>query len=74
MLHAYRGTMASETTIIRVSRATREELRQLARRRQQTAAETVAHAVRLLRQDEIGRDLAAPLTDEETTWLRADAG
>lgn len=64
----------SETTTIRVSRATRDELRQVAQRRQLTVAETVAQAVRLLRQDGIGRDLASPLTDEETSWLDADAG
>ena len=63
-----------ETTTIRVSRATRDELRHLARSRHLTVAETVARAVRLLRQDELGRDLAAPLTDEEVSWLDADAG
>lgn len=64
----------SETTTIRVSRATRDELRQLAQHRHLTVAEIVARAVRLLRQDEIGRDLASPLTDEEVSWLDADAG
>ena len=63
----------SETTTIRVSRETREELRQFASRRQQTVAETVARAIRLLRQDEIGRELAQPLSDEEDSWLDADA-
>lgn len=64
----------SETTTIRVSRSTRDQLRQLAHERRLTVAETVAQAVRLLRQDEIGRSLAAPLTDEEVAWLDADAG
>lgn len=64
----------SDTTTIRVSRATRDQLRRAAQERHQTVAETVAQAVRLLRQDEIGRDLAAPLTDEEVAWLDADAG
>lgn len=64
----------TETTTIRVSRVTREELRDLAARRQQTVAETVSQAVRLLRQDDMGRDLAVPLTDEEESWLDADAG
>ncbi len=64
----------SETTTIRVSRSTRDQLRQLAHERRLTVAEMVAQAVRLLRQDEIGRSLAAPLTDEEVAWLDADAG
>ena len=64
----------SDTTTIRVSRSTRDQLRRAAQERHQTVAETVAQAVRLLRQDEIGRDLSAPLTDEEVAWLDADAG
>ena len=36
--------------------------------------ETVAHALRVLRQDAIGRDLAIPLAEDETAWLDADAG
>ncbi|GAB3499702.1 hypothetical protein [Flexivirga sp.] len=64
----------SDTTTIRISRQTRDELRQLATERHQTVADTVSRAVRLLHQDDIGRDLAAPLTDEETSWLDADAG
>jgi hypothetical protein len=64
----------TDTTTIRISRATHDELKQLASDRHQTVAETVARAVRLLRQDRIGRDLAEPLTDEEVDWLDADAG
>lgn len=64
----------SDTTTIRISRTTQQELRQLANERHRTVADTVARAVRLLHQDDIGRDLAAPLTDEEISWLDADAG
>lgn len=64
----------TDTTTIRISRATRDELNRLARDRHQTVAETVSRAVRLLRQDEIGRELASPLTEEEVRWLDADAG
>ena len=64
----------ADTTTIRISRSTHEEIKQLARGRHRTVAETVSRAVRLLRQDEIGRDLAAPLTDEELSWLDAEAG
>lgn len=63
-----------ETTTIRVTRQTQEDLRKLATDRHQTVADTVARAVVLLQQEIIGRDLATPLTDEEATWLDADAG
>lgn len=63
-----------DTTTIRISRATHDELRRLANERHQTVADTVSRAVQLLRQDDIGRDLAAPLTGEEISWLDADAG
>lgn len=64
----------TDTTTIRINRTTHDELRRLAKERHQTVADTVSRAVRLLQQDDIGRDLAAPLTDEESTWLNADAG
>lgn len=64
----------SDTTTIRISRTTHEELRQLAHEGHQTVADTVSRAVRLLRQEEMGRALAAPLTDDEVSWLDADAG
>jgi len=64
----------SDTTTIRISRTTHDELRRLAKGRHQTVADTVSRAVRLLLQDDIGHDLTAPLTDEETGWLNADAG
>lgn len=64
----------TDTTTIRISRITHEELRQLATDRHQTVADTVARAVRLLQQDDIGHQMAAPLTDEEVAWLDADAG
>jgi hypothetical protein len=64
----------SDTTTIRINRSTHDELRRLAKERHQTVADTVSRAIRLLHQDDIGRDLAAPLTDEESSWLDADAG
>lgn len=70
---SYRGVM-SDTTTIRINRSTHDELRQLAKGRHQTVADTVSRAIRLLHQDDIGRDLAVPLTDEESSWLDADAG
>lgn len=64
----------SDTTTIRVARSTRHVLRELAERRGETVTNTVDRAVRLLEQEMIGADLAAPLRDDEIAWLDADAG
>lgn len=64
----------ADTTTIRISRETHQELTRLARIRGQTVAVTVSRVMRLLRQDQLGRDLATPLSDEEMRWLGADAG
>jgi len=64
----------ADTTTIRVSRKTHARVTRLAAERNETIDETVARAVRVLRQEAIGRDLAVPLTDDETAWLDADAG
>jgi predicted HicB family RNase H-like nuclease len=62
----------SGTTTVRVDRPTHEALKRLARERGATVAETVAAAVRLLRQDQMGAELAQPLSGEEREWLDAD--
>ena len=64
----------SDTTTIRVSRDTHATLTRLAAERRETIDETVRRALRALRQDAMGRDLAVPLTEDETAWLDADAG
>lgn len=64
----------SETTTIRVDRSTHQELRRLSARDHTSISETVARAVRALRQDEMGRQLAAEPTDDEHVWLDADLG
>lgn len=64
----------SETTTVRVDRATHEELKRLARERRSTVAETIARAVRVLQQEEMGQDLARPLGDDESIWLDAELG
>lgn len=64
----------SDTTTVRVDRATHEELRRLAREREITVSEAVARGVRLLRQEQMGQQLAEPLTDAERDWLDADLG
>jgi predicted transcriptional regulator len=72
-LHGYSGGMSDSTTI-RVDRATHEELRRLAERDRVTVTETVARAVRALRQDEMGRQLAGELGEDEGAWLDAGLG
>jgi predicted transcriptional regulator len=63
-----------ETTTIRIDRATHEELKRLAEERHSTVAATVSRGVRLLRQEQVGQQLSAPLADEERAWLDADLG
>ncbi len=67
------GAMA-ETTTIRISRVTHARVTRLAAQRHETIDETVSNAIRALRQDAMGRDLATDLTDDEVAWLDADAG
>lgn len=62
------------STSVRVDRDTHEELKKLARDLGTTVGEAVAIATRRLRQQRIGRDLSAPLTEDETSWLDADLG
>lgn len=64
----------SNTTTIRVSRATRDALNSLAARRGEPLTDTASRATRLLEQETIGRDLSAPLREDELAWLDADAG
>ena len=62
------------STSVRIDRATHEELKRLADKLGKTVGETVALAIRRLRQERIGRELTAPLTREDTEWLDADFG
>ena len=64
----------ADTTTIRVSRETHARVARLAAERHETIDETVSRALRALRQDAMGRDLAKQLTDDEPVWLDADAG
>lgn len=64
----------NETTTVRVDRATHDELKRLARERGSTGSETVAQAVRVLRQEQMGQDLARPLARDESQWLNAGLG
>lgn len=64
----------AETTTIRISRETHARVTRLAAERHETIDQTVSSAIRALRQDAMGRDLAAEVTDDEAAWLDADAG
>jgi antitoxin component of RelBE/YafQ-DinJ toxin-antitoxin module len=62
------------STSVRIDRETHEELKRLARDLGTTVGEAVAIAARRLRQERIGQELTAPLTEDETIWLDADLG
>lgn len=62
------------STSVRIDSETHEELKRLAARMDTTVGRTVTLAVRALRQERMGAQLSAPLTDDETTWLDADGG
>lgn len=64
----------SDTTTIRVTRAARDAFNNLAAKRGESLIDTVSRAARLLEQETIGRDLSAPLRDDELAWLDADVG
>ncbi len=53
---------------------THQEIKKLASTLGATVGDTVALAVRRLRQELIGNDLRGGLTDDETRWLDADLG
>lgn len=63
-----------QSTSVRIDTATHEELKRLASELGTTVGDTVALAVRRLRQEQIGKQLRAPLTSQETQWLDAELG
>ena len=60
------------STRIQIDVSTHRELKKLAVALGATVGDTVALAVRRLRQDQIGADLGAESTKAETAWLDAD--
>ena len=62
------------STSVRIDISTHEELKRLASELHTTVGNTVALAVRALRQDRIGAELAQPLRDDEGAWLDAELG
>jgi len=61
-----------QSTSVRVSGDTHAALKQLAAELGMTVGDTVDLAVRRLTQNQMGRELTAPLDEEETRWLEAD--
>lgn len=62
------------TTSVRIDGETHDELKRLAGELGTTVGRTVTLAVRALRQDRVGEQLAQPLRDDETAWLDAELG
>ena len=63
-----------QTTSVWIDIATHRELKRLAAELGTTVGHAVTVAVRALRQDRLGAELAAPLRDDEVAWLDADLG
>ena len=63
-----------QSTSVRIDTATHIELKRLADELNTTVGNTVTLAVRALRQDRIGAELAQPLRGDELAWLDADLG
>jgi hypothetical protein len=63
-----------QSTSVRIDGATHQELKRLSVRLGTTVGETVALAVRALRQDQIGAELRTELSPREVEWLDADLG
>lgn len=66
--------ISMQTTSVRIGVPTHRELKRLAEELGRTVGDTVALAVRHLRQEQIGRELAGPPSEEEREWLDADLG
>jgi hypothetical protein len=64
--------ISTPSTSVRIDRETHEELKRLGRGLGTTLGESIAIAVRGLRQQRIGKELSAPLTKHESDWLAAD--
>jgi len=62
------------STSVRIDLATHRELKTLANQLGSSVGDTVALAVRRLRQDQIGAQLASDVTADEAAWLDAELG
>ena len=62
------------STSVRIDAATHEELKRLSSELGTTVGHPVTLAVRALRQDRLGHELATELRDDEAAWLDAELG
>ncbi len=62
------------STSVRIDATTHDELKRLATEMDTTVGNTVAIAVRALRQTRVGSELMTPLRDDESDWLDAELG
>ena len=62
------------STSVRIDSTTHDELKRLATEMDTTVGNTVAIAVRALRQTRVGSDLMTPLRNDESDWLDAELG
>jgi hypothetical protein len=62
------------STSVRIDVSTHDELKRLAAEFDTTVGNTVALAVRALRQDHVGHQLQNELRNDETAWLDAKLG
>ena len=60
--------------MLRVSERTHAGFKREAERRGETIDSVAAAALRALRQEEMGRQLAEPLRDDEESWVDAELG
>lgn len=63
-----------QSTSVRIDSVTHVELKRLAREMGRTVGDTVALAVRHLRQERLGIELRANPSPDESVWLDADLG
>lgn len=61
-----------QSTSVRIDAATHRELKKLSASLGTSVGDTVALAVRRLRQDQMATELSADLSAPETAWLDAD--
>lgn len=61
-----------QSTSVRIDVATHRELKRLSQALGTSVGETVALAVRRLRQDQIAADLSGDLSSADVAWLDAD--
>ena len=66
--------MCMQSTSVRIDIATHRELKRLAATLGTSVGDTVALAVRRLRQDQIAKDLRADPNAADAAWLNADLG